>query len=921
MTVVYVILREMASPSWVVQLGISWFFIGYNPFMPTDILTTKFLVPPLRKELVNRPHLIKQLSEGLDRKLTLVSGPAGFGKTTLLSSWLAACDRPGSWLSLDESDNDWARFLTILIEAMQKISAGIGIEIIDFLHSSFPLESDGLLTYLVNQAAEVPTPYTLVFDDYHVIINERIHQLLQFILENQPPQMNLVISTRSDPPWPLARWRVRGEILEIRTSDLRFNPQETKIFLNDIMGFDFSEVDLRRLDNRVEGWAAGLQMAALSMKGRGDLSTFIDNFTGSHRFVFDYLIEEVFQRLSPQLQLFLLETSILDRFCAPLCDYVRDAKDSQLILNQLDQMNLFIIQLDDHRNWYRYHPLFNELIQQISRQRIPDQLKQLHRRAREWYQGNDSVRESIRHGIAEENFEAVADLIEGNFLNVQGQKDRLNLTHWLQELPAHLFQTRPWLNVAYAYMLFLSGRDEDVPRLLQESGKSAEKYGPVENEHLHSYIAFIQAKMAEDTGDIPATIEYSRQSLSLLPPQDTRMRCSIASTLGTALQRSGEFEGAAQAYADGISAGRTIGDSTAVITLYGDLVGLFVEQGKLYQAYEYCQDALQFIESNFQRRGRTTPAASHIHFRLSTIFRHWNDLGGSLKHAQISTDILKKWGRQNRLSTVNLAIATHAVGDYPKAHRILKEAERYARHLSPYWLENVIVRKVVFWLVEGNLDAAVGWVMDQNLDSHHELDYEKHLIYLTMSRVRLVQGQHGDQDALYEAIDLLEKLEEMYIASGAIAYLLQTYILQALAFQSVGELDLAVKSIKKAITLGEVGGYIRVFVREGEPMAELVHRFILTGGRTPYIEKILAAFEHRGKEVEQPIPATLLEPLTARELEVLRALDSELKVPELAEAMIVSIDTLRTHIKRIYRKLDVHSRFEAVEKGKKLNLV
>lgn len=889
--------------------------------MPEQMLTTKLFIPSTRRDLVHRQRLINRLSQGMDGKLTLVSGPAGFGKTTLLSEWVGESNRPVCWISLDEGDNDPIQFVSFLIKGLQNISDGIGHGLVEMLYSSKPLESNTLITYLINQIADIQTPFSIILDDYHVITEPRIHNLMQLILENQPPQMHLVISTRSDPPWPLARWRARSELSEIRTRDLRFNLEETSKFFNETKGLGLTRQNVEQLEARIEGWVAGLQLAALSMKNRDDISGFLKNFTGSHRFVFDYLLDEVFRGLPPDIQDFLLTTSILDRLCAQLCDHLRNASDSQHILDQLDQMNLFVIPLDDHRSWYRYHHLFAELIHQVAHQKLSGQMPQLHRKAREWYQRNSLMSEAIHHATAEGNMDQVADLIEKNFIAVLEHRDWIALTRWLEALSADIIQSRPWLNIAYAYVLLPTGSKEKINQLLQQAEKSIQQMTKPERSHIYSYLAYIHAELAVRSGDMTATIDNARKSLDCAPKKDTRLRCSVSSILGTALQRCGSFEDAAQAFTEGITSGRTIGDSNAVITLYGDLVGLYVEQGKLHQAHARCQEALKYIETSYQKHGRYTPSAAHIHFRLSTILRHWNELEGSLRHARISDEILGKWGHRYRLNFINLAIALHAVGNYTEAHQTLIHAEQVARQQSAYWVENVKATRVLFWLAEGNLEAASQWASERNLEARGEVDYQNQLVYRTLAQVRLAEGQRGDENALAEAEHLLMRLVRLFESSGATAYLLQTLILQALAFQAAGQPGQAMKSLRRAILLGEGGGYIRVFTREGQPMEELLRSAAVPGNQSPYMLKLLDAFENSSKGVRKSSTASFIDPLTDREKEVLRCLETGMTIPEMADSLVISIGTVRTHIKRIYQKLDAHSRFEAVSKAKELHLL
>ncbi len=893
--------------------------------MSTPILTNKLFIPPTRKGLVNRQRLINSLDQGLHGKLTLVSGPAGFGKTTLLSEWVSHLKCPVGWISLDEGDNDWNRFVLYWIKAFQNYFDGFANEVVEMLYSVKTQDSEIFLPYFINRISEIEEPFLIVLDDYHIIKETKIHDLILTILENQLPNMHLVISSRADPPWPLARWRSRRELSEIRLQDLRFTLDETVTLLNEVMKFPLSDDDLKRLDTRTEGWIAGLQMAALSMQNQRDLPGFIQQFSGSHRFVFDYLLDEVFEGLPQEMQDFLLKTSILDRMCAQLCDYVSDQADSQYILDQLDQMNMFVVPLDDHRYWYRYHHLFRELLGQILKQTYPEKIPELHRKACEWYQQNGLINEAIHHGAAAENWDQVANLVENNFLEVQEHRDLILLTHWLETIPIEIIQSKPWLNVAFAYVFMATGAHEDAALCLHNAELSLEKspgLEPDQTNHISSYIAYIRSVLSAISGDISSSNDYARQANQFVPRQDKRLRCEIASTLGTALQRQGLFEEASQAFSDGITAGKALGDSSVVISLFGDLIGLYVERSNLHQANSSCQEALQFIESNYQKSGRYSPGAAHIHFRLSTILRHWNNLEGSLHHAKKSHAILEKWGMRYRLDCINLAIALHAVGDISRANQTLREAKELASQQSTYWVDNVNATQVSFWIAEGNLDAASQWAMEQKLDIDGKISYQNQLQYRTLAHLRVVQGQGGDNDALDEVIHLLPRLVELFESSGATAYLIHTLILQSLALQAKGDQKQALLSLKSALTLGEGGEYIRVFVREGEPMEKLLRTAVAQWNGTPYTEKLLRVLDdQRKRTTDSSSPSLLTEPLTDRERDVLRCLEADMTIPEIAASLVISIETVRTHIKRIYRKLDVHSRFEALAKSKILELI
>ena len=422
----------------------------YNNSMPTSILATKLYIPPPRSKAVPRPRLVARLNEGLHRKLTLISAPAGFGKTTLVSEWVAGCERPVAWLSLDEGDNDLARFLAYLVAALQTITADMGKGLLAGLQSPQPPPIELILTTLLNEITTIPDHFVLVLDDYHVIDAQPVDHALTFLLEHLPPQMHLVIATREDPQLPLARLRARGQLTELRAADLRFTPSEAAEFLNQVMGLNLSADDIAALETRTEGWIAGLQMAALSMQGRSDTASFIQAFTGSHRFVLDYLVEEVLQRQPERVRSFLLQTAILDRLSGPLCDAVTGREDGRGMLDALERGNLFVVPLDDRRQWYRYHHLFADVLQARLMEEQPDQVSGLHRRASAWYEQNGLPSDAIRHALAAEDFERAADLIELAGPMVEESSLTATWLGWVRALPDELVRIRPVLSVRYA---------------------------------------------------------------------------------------------------------------------------------------------------------------------------------------------------------------------------------------------------------------------------------------------------------------------------------------------------------------------------------------------------------------------------------------------------------------------------------------
>src|SRR5437667_843470 len=538
--------------------------------MPTSILATKLYLPRLRPNVVSRPRLIERLNEGLHRKLTLIAAPAGFGKTTLVSQWLAGGSRPTAWLSLDEGENDLTRFLTYLVAAFQTIAPTIGEGVLGMLQSSQPPPPEAILTALLNEITTLPDHFVLVLDDYHVIDAKPVDLALTYLVEHLPPQMHLVIATREDPQLPLARLRARSHLTELRAADLRFTASEASAFLNQVMGLNLSAADIARLSDHTEGWIAGLQLAALSMQGHQDVPGFIRAFAGDHRYIVDYLVEEVLQRQPEPVRSFLLQTSILDRLNGSLCDAVTGQAEGNARLETLERGNFFVVALDDKRHWYRYHHLFADVLSAHLMAEQPDQVSALHRRASEWYEQHGSAADAIRHALAAADFERAADLVELAWPGMRRSRQEATLLGWLKALPDELLRCRPVLGVAYAHVLLASGEREGVEERLRDAERwldtTAEMRGrpdapaaamvvvdEEEFRRLPGTIAIARAGLALARGDVPGTVTYARRALDLAPEDDHLTRGSAAGFLGLAYWTSGDLEAAHRSYADGMA--------------------------------------------------------------------------------------------------------------------------------------------------------------------------------------------------------------------------------------------------------------------------------------------------------------------------------------------------------------------------------
>jgi ATP/maltotriose-dependent transcriptional regulator MalT len=600
----------------------------YNCAMSTPLLATKLYIPPPRQNVVMRSRLTERLNQGLHRKLSLISAPAGFGKTTLVSAWLAVSARPTAWLSLEEGENDLTRFLAYLVAAIQTIAPTIGAGLLDVLLSPQPPPTEAILTALLNDIATLPDHFVLVLDDYHLIDATSVDAALTFLLEHLPPQMHLVVTTREDPQLPLARLRVRNQMTELRAADLRFTPAEAAAFLKEVMDLDLAAEDVAALESRTEGWIAGLQLAALSMRGRADMGQFVRAFAGDNRYIVDYLVDEVLQRQPEPIRSFLLQTSILERLHGPLCDAVVDdgrpttddgtaafvRHPSSVVLEELERGNFFVVPLDDQRQWYRYHHLFAEVLAAHLRAEQPDLAATLHRRASTWYEHNASAADAIHHALAAEDYARAADLVELAATAMSRSRQEATLLGWLRALPNEVVRARPVLSVAYAHMVLASGKLEGVEERLRDAewwldttadsrprpGAPAAAMVVVDDttfRRLPGAIAIARAGMALARGNLSQTMTYAQRALDLAPEDDHLTRGGAAGFLGLALWTSGDLEAAYRTYAEGMASLHKAGNIADAINGAVTLAAIRIAQGRLREAMRIYEGALQLANS------------------------------------------------------------------------------------------------------------------------------------------------------------------------------------------------------------------------------------------------------------------------------------------------------------------------------------
>ncbi len=882
--------------------------------MSTPILATKLYIPLPRLKIVLRLRLIERLNNGLQGKLTLISAPAGFGKTTLVSEWVAGCERPVAWLSLDEGDNDPTRFLAYLVVALQKIAATIGEGVLGVLQSPQPPPTESILTALLNEITTIPDDFLLVLDDYHVIDAKSVDNALTFLLEHLPPQMHLVIATRDDPDLPLARLRARGQLTELRVADLRFTHSEAAGFLNQVMGLNLSAEDIAALETRTEGWIAGLQLAAISLQGHKDTTGFVQSFTGSHHFVMDYLVEEVLQQQSESVQTFLLHTSILDRLCGPLCDTVLldPATSGQETLEYLERANLFIVPLDSERHWYRYHHLFAELLRQRLHQSLASstgdaesRMSTLHLRASQWYEDNNLELEAFHHAAAAHDIERAERLIEGKGIPLHFRGAVAAILDWLESLPTMVLNARPSLWWRYASLLLVNGQTTGVEEKLDAAEAALQGTEADDTtRNLVGRIAAARAVLALTRYDVATMLAQSRRALEYLHPNTLSTRANANWTLGYAYLFQGDRPAARRALAEAMSLSQGAGDIVTTILATLGLGNVEEADNQLYRAAETYQRVLQLAGDP------PLPIAYEAHLGLARVLYEWNDLDAAEHHGRQSLYLARQYDRvidRFIVCEVFLARLKLAQGDVAGAAAMLAQASQSARQQNfVYRTPEVAAAQVLTLLREGNLAAA---------------DHLAHTHGLPLSQARVYLAQ-GDTSA---ALAALEPFRRQVEANGWQDERLKVMVLQAVAHDAHGEKDKAVPLLYDALALAEPGGFIRLFIDEGFPMAQLLSEAAAHGMMPDYIGKLLAVFEaeeRKSKDKSYLPPAQpLIEPLSQRELEVLQLIAQGLSNHEISEQLFLALSTVKGHTQKIFDKLHVQRRTEAVARARALGLL
>ena len=925
--------------------------------MSNFVLATKLYIPPTRPERVSRPHLIRKLNEGLHRKLTLIAAPAGFGKTTLVSDWIANSQLDGekgsqsgnrtsgnqnrvAWLSLDEGDNDLGSFLIYFIAAMQKVEPDFGLEPLAALQSSGATKSDAVLMALLNEIADLTQPLILILDDYHVIENQSIDKAVTYLLDHLPATMHLVITTRIDPPLPLARLRGRGQLAELRVADLRFTNDEAATFLNQIMRLELSAENVTALGSRTEGWITGLQLAALSLQERDaeQVTSFIQSFTGIHHHILDYLVEEVLQQQPPRLQSFLLQTSILTRLtgslCEAVCDFEDDSpnhSDGHTLLNQLVKSNLFIVPLDDERRWYRYHHLFADLLRYRLQREQAGTIPDLHLRASKWHEEHGYIDSAIRHAIAADDLDQAARLVAEHSFTANERGEVSTVRRWFELLPDERVRSDPSLSVDCAWNLFLSGQIGAVEERLNDAESLLTRQTtPINSEQvagLFGQINTLRAILYGIQGRPMRSIEVAQQVLNSLPEDRRSERGILLLILAARFRDVGDIAQASQSYADAVTLLLAAENVMAAIMAVEQLVRLLVMQGKLVQAVEVCQEMLDASVAFSATEQLRALSSDMARANMSHVLYERNELADAEVYVRRGIKQAKQGGFLQSLviGQILLARFLQARGEANGANKMLQAAINSTQmDLQQIYQAELTACRVQLWLAQEEFDAAYRWAQKSNLSAEIEFNLQNEYEHISLARVLVAQGRVSSDGAmLTRALGLVERLALSAESAGRKGHLIDLLNLQALALDAQGNLDQALSCLERALVLAKPQGFVRIFLNNGAPIIRLLKEAARRDIAADYAIKLLNQIDTDTQPDGPNLspPSLLVDPLSDRELEVLHLMAQDLTYKEIANQIMVSLNTVRTHVKNIYSKLMVHKRSEAVAKAEELNLL
>jgi LuxR family transcriptional regulator, maltose regulon positive regulatory protein len=901
------------------------------------LLATKVTVPRAHPERLHRSRLVEELDKGMARDLVLVCTPAGFGKTTLLADWAQSVKWPLAWLSLDADDNDPVRFWRYVVAALDRAGLAVGEDVSSPLASPSETSGQGLVTALINELEASSDELVVVLDDYHVIESASIHNSVAFLQGHLPPQLHLVIAGRSDPPLPLARLRAAGRLAELRAADLRFSPEESTAFLQDLWRLDLSPEAVATLDSRTEGWAVGLQLAALSLQGRPDVDTFLHAFTGTHRYVLDYLSEEVFERQSDRVRKFLLQSSILKRLSGSVCDAVTGDSNGQAMLEELERANLFLIPLDEERRWYRFHHLFGDLLGARLQQDHPEMVPELHRRAATWSEQHGVVDDAIRHALASGDSRWASRLAEERVDETLRRGESALLERWLSALPDDAVQSRPALSLAQALMLFHVGRLDSVERLLEHAERALDQeQEPGEFElptdggmvsEAPAAIALLRAEVASARGDAEGTARHVRLALSQMAEEEYGPRFWARWLMAAADWMSGRLGDAEPAFSEVLVEARAAPASYPMMSTCFTLGRVQSARGRLRAALRTYREGLRFAEEG--GRFAMTYHAAEAHLGIARVLYERNELDKALRHVSMAIE----FGQQvvdlttPVLGLVTLAWIRQAMGEADSALDAMDEACRMRPRPEVVALWNPApAERARLLITQGRASEAARLSEERGLKENDDLAYPSERDYLVLARVLLAQSEP------VRALGLLDRLDTLATSQGRMGSVIEISALRSLALQAGGDHRGALAVLGDALSQARPEVYIRVFADEGRPMAALLRSLVgvrrrgggaaATVAEQEHIDRLIRAFGPTGQGDKDAGAMTgLIEPLTHRELEVLSLIAAGKRNRDIADELVVTLETVKKHASHIFDKLGATNRTEAVTQARELGLI
>lgn len=909
-----------------------------------SLLATKLYIPVPRPNRVPRPRLTGRLEAGVGGALTLISAPAGFGKSTLLSDWIHESGRKVAWVSLDEGDSDPVRFLCYAVTALADAHPSLGDDALAALRearSAEPEVLEPILTGLLNEIHGLSKDLILVLDDYHAVQSPGVHEAVQLLLDRMPPQLHLVLSTRVDPPLHLSRLRARGQLTEIRAKDLRFTPQEAADFLNQAMGLGLSAQDVEALEDRTEGWAVGLQMAALSLQGRRDVGGFIEQFTGSHRFVLDYLTDEVLSRQRQGVRDFLLHTSILSRLSGPLADAVTGRDDGQAVLEELDAANLFLIPLDDTRTWYRYHHLFGTLLShQLERKAGKTGVAALHEKASAWYSANGLPEDALEHALAAGAFDRAVAIVEENALPRLMRGDVGAPLRWVRRLPPEKLRTRPRLGMGQAWSLTLNLQWAEAETAVAEAERALE-VTPDPEVALQAFV--LRGFLARMRGEVSRATAAIRETLAQVPREDLFLRSLMTLDLGMAFREENDPATARKVFEEARALALEAGNVLVLVVAQAHLADLEMDEGRLRHALDLNQEGLRLAEEITSRGGPLLGAWGVAYTGIAAIHYEWGDLDAASDFATRAVELGRRGGMGGNIlhGMVVLVRVRQARGDFAGAFEALAEAEGVMRRTGvPHWIQALDAYRSRLLLAQARaegteppVEEVTRWAREAGLlpDWRQPFDtriflpvYPPEFAHLTLARLFLARGEHG------ESLELLRWLREPAEAAGRLRALLDILALETLARNALGDKDGALSTLRHALASGEPEGFVRTFADKGAAMGALVAEAAPGHVSPDYARRLLGAFG-KPEVVYLPVsvfPATVpakapepVEPLSEREIEVLRLIATGLSNADAGKRLFIAPSTVKKHLENIYSKLGTRNRTQAIARAREAGLL